>query len=105
PEGIHLSQTEVRSPALALYIEGGIGWEQQLDLTVTAGVIPGLRKALPHPLRVADEWFSRILRDNLVPLRVTGTLSRPIIVPLPGGKLTQQSAAFFKRLLHKAKGG
>lgn len=104
PEGIDLGQTEVRSPAVALYFEGRVGWEQELDLTVTAGVIPGLRKALPHPLRAAEEWFSRVLRENLVPLRVTGTLRRPVVVPLPGGKLTRQSMKFFGNLTRRTAG-
>jgi hypothetical protein len=104
PEGIDLTQTEVRSPAVVLYFEGRVGWEQQLDLTVTAGTLPGLRKKLPDVIRVADEWLSRMLRENLVPLRVTGTMRKPIVVPLPGGKITERSAQFFGSLLRQAKG-
>jgi hypothetical protein len=104
PGGIDLTQIEVRSPAVALYFEGRVGWEQQLDLTVTAGVLPGLRKKLPDVIRVADEWLSRMLRENLVPLRVTGTMRKPVVVPLPGGKITQRSAQFFGNLLRQAKG-
>jgi hypothetical protein len=103
-EGLELTNTEVRSPAMAIYLEGRVGWDQQLDLQVTAGVIPSLRKILPSPLRVAEEWFSKALRDNLVPLHVTGTLRKPVVVPVPGGKLTDKGVRYFEDLVRKPKG-